>query len=539
MRYALLIVLTVFSAVLATQPGRAQYRVALVIGNSAYRNVAPLPNTRNDANDIAESFQRLGFSVKTLQDGTFDDMRRALLQLGRDAQGSDMAVVYFAGHGMEISGENWLVPVDAELRSDRDAENEAISLKSAMLQVANAASLGLVILDSCRDNPFAAQMQRVSRSRAVDRGLVRVEPTDNVLVAYAAKDGTVASDGRGRNSPFTAALLNNLETPGIEVRFLLAAVRDEVLAATNRQQQPFVYGSLSRREIYLKPPQSAGDKPPQPIGDPAPPKPTTAGRQNTVPDAASDGPCGARAVVRLDPPCPPRQELAVVSPPSVQPALTGTVPVLRPSIDAISCATSVQKQNNYDVLSGFVDSAENLGRIRQIVDQIPNTLVGNVIVVGGGSCPILKMLEKSLFSSDSPKIDIGPSDIFRDGDVLKVEIQVPRNARYLEAFYLQADGNVLHLTHPAGTLLDPARQTLVYGDGKDGRRKFTVGTPFGQEGIIAVASSQPVFDYDVPATQSSADFLAALRRALAAQAAAIRSNNSVTATARFLTVQSR
>ena len=91
-------------------------------------------------------------------------------------------------------------------------------------------------------------MQRVSRSRAVDRGLARIEPNDNVLVAYAAKDGTVASDGRGRNSPFTTASLNNLETPGIEIRFLLASVRDEVLAATNRQQQPFVYGSLSRRE---------------------------------------------------------------------------------------------------------------------------------------------------------------------------------------------------------------------------------------------------------------------------------------------------
>ena len=146
MRHALLIVLIILSGLLAVLPGHAQNRVALVIGNSAYRNVAPLPNTRNDANDIAELFQRLGFSVKTLRDGTFDDMRRALLQLGRDARGADMAVVYFAGHGMEIGGENWLIPVDAELRSDRDAENEAISLKSAMLQVANAASLGLVIL---------------------------------------------------------------------------------------------------------------------------------------------------------------------------------------------------------------------------------------------------------------------------------------------------------------------------------------------------------------------------------------------------------
>ena len=271
MRLALLIVSIVFSILLAALPGHAQNRVALVIGNSAYRNASPLPNTQNDATDIAASFQRLGFAVKTLHNATFDEMRRALLQFGRDTRGSDMAVVYFAGHGMEVGGENWLIPVDAELRSDRDVENEAISLKSAMLQVANATSLGLVILDSCRDNPFAAQMQRVSRTRAVDRGLARIEPTDNVLVAYAAKDGTVASDGRGRNSPFTTALLNNLEKAGVEIRFLLATVRDEVLAATNRQQQPFVYGSLSPQPIYLKPPAQPPSVAAAPTPSPAQP----------------------------------------------------------------------------------------------------------------------------------------------------------------------------------------------------------------------------------------------------------------------------
>jgi hypothetical protein len=267
MRAILLIVSFMFAAAPGAAPSHAQGRVALVIGNSSYRNVATLINPQHDATDIAASLQRLGFSVTPLHDATFDAMRRALVQFGREAQGADMAVIYFAGHGMEIGGENWLIPVDAELRSDRDAESEAISLKSAMLQVSNAKSLGLVILDSCRDNPFAAQMQRVTRSRAVDRGLARVEPSDNVLVAYGAKDGTVASDGQGRNSPFTAALLNNLEKAGVEIRFLLASVRDEVLAATNRVQQPFVYGSLPRQEIYLKPPakpENAAAAPPGP-----------------------------------------------------------------------------------------------------------------------------------------------------------------------------------------------------------------------------------------------------------------------------------
>jgi uncharacterized caspase-like protein len=380
MRHALLIVSIVFSILLVVLPGHAQSRVALVIGNSAYRNASSLPNTQNDATDIAASFQRLGFSVKTLHNATFDDMRRALLQFGRDTRGSDMAVVYFAGHGMEVGGDNWLIPVDAELRSDRDVENEAISLKSAMLQVANATSLGLVILDSCRDNPFAAQMQRVSRTRAVDRGLARVEPTDNVLVAYAAKDGTVASDGRGRHSPFTTALLNNLEKAGVEIRFLLATVRDEVLAATNRQQQPFVYGSLSPQPIYLKPPAqppsvaaAPAPSPAQPLteverawaavqaspsiaameafvrrfGDSfyadlarvrieelkrtaAAPRLQNAGPSPTpsspvAPQGASPtgGPCGSRAVVSLDP-CPATQQVPIAPTPQVQPPPAST-----------------------------------------------------------------------------------------------------------------------------------------------------------------------------------------------------------------------
>jgi len=262
----LLVLFTLILVCLGVLPAYADKRVALVIGNGSYRNVSALPNPANDANDIAASFGRLGFSVTKVTDGTFDNMRRALLQFGRDARGSAMAVVFFAGHGMEIGGENWLIPVDAELASDTDAENEAVSLRTVMLQVAGASSLGLVILDACRDNPFAAKMQRTIRTRAVDRGLVRTEPTDNVLVAYAAKDGTLAQDGDGRNSPFSAALLRNLETPGLEITFLFRNVRDEVMAATKREQEPFVYGSLSRQAIYLKEAAAAEIKvPPEPV----------------------------------------------------------------------------------------------------------------------------------------------------------------------------------------------------------------------------------------------------------------------------------
>jgi len=256
--FALLVPLIVCSETQA----RAEKRAALVIGNGAYRHVTPLLNPQNDANDIAASLGRLNFSVDKVIDGTFDDMRRALLQFSRKSAGADIAVIFYSGHGMEINGENWLIPVDAELQSDRDAENEAIALKSLMLQAANGSRLGLVILDACRNNPFAAKMERGVRHRSVDRGLVRVEPSDNVLVAYAAREGTVASDGAGEHSPFTAALLNNLETPGLEILFLFRAVRDEVMAATKHEQQPFVYGSLSKQAVYLKEPQMVQDAAP-------------------------------------------------------------------------------------------------------------------------------------------------------------------------------------------------------------------------------------------------------------------------------------
>jgi hypothetical protein len=228
-------------------------RVALVIGNGQYQKVPALPNPPQDATDVARSLERLNFQVTLLKNVSASDMRKSLVDFGRKADGSEIAVVFYAGHGMEVGGENWLIPTDAELQSDTDVEAEAISLRSVNLQVGKARQLGLIILDACRNNPFAGKMKRSLSTRAVERGLARTEPTDNVLVAYAARDGTTASDGAGRNSPFTTALLHHIETPGLEISFLFRRVRDDVMSATKHEQQPFVYGSLSKDEIYLKP----------------------------------------------------------------------------------------------------------------------------------------------------------------------------------------------------------------------------------------------------------------------------------------------
>jgi hypothetical protein len=244
------------------QPALAQQaRVALVIGNGAYEKVAELPNPTRDAADVGRALERLDFKVTQLKNATAQEMRKAVVDFGRSAEGADLAVVFYAGHGMEVGGENWLIPISAELRSDTDIESEAISLRSVSLQVSKARKLGLVILDACRNNPFAAKMKRSIATRAVTRGLAPTEPSDNVLIAYAARDGTTASDGDGRNSPFTASLLRHIETPGLEISFLFRRVRDDVMAATKREQQPFVYGSLSKEEIYLKAPAASAQVP--------------------------------------------------------------------------------------------------------------------------------------------------------------------------------------------------------------------------------------------------------------------------------------
>jgi hypothetical protein len=263
MRIFVTVIILVFSPWLI-QPALAQARVALVIGNGAYEKVPELPNPTQDAADIGRALERLGFKVTQIKNVTAQAMRKAILEFGRTAEGSEMAVVFYAGHGMEVSGENWLIPIGAELRSDADIENEAVSLRSISLQVSKARKIGLVILDACRNNPFAAKMKRSISSRAVVRGLAPTEPSENVLIAYAARDGTTAGDGDGRNSPFTTALLHHIETPGLEISFLFRRVRDDVMTATKREQQPFVYGSLSKEEIYLKAAVGAVQAPPAP-----------------------------------------------------------------------------------------------------------------------------------------------------------------------------------------------------------------------------------------------------------------------------------
>jgi tetratricopeptide (TPR) repeat protein len=226
-------------------------RVALVIGNSAYTSVPALPNPERDAATVAATLRATGFQKVILENNlTREGLFNALRTFAADAEQSDWAVVYYAGHGIEINGTNYLIPVDAKLVIDRDVEFEAIALEKVMTAVEGARKLRLVLLDACRDNPFANQMRRSIASRSIGRGLAEIEPEAGTLVVYSAKHGETALDGDGANSPFVTALINRMKTPGIEVRRLFDLVRDDVMAMTDRRQQPFSYGSVSGAEDF-------------------------------------------------------------------------------------------------------------------------------------------------------------------------------------------------------------------------------------------------------------------------------------------------
>ncbi|MGY8709606.1 caspase family protein [Bradyrhizobium sp. 18BD] len=251
-------------------------RIALVVGNSDYRKVPKLINPANDAADMATSLGRLGYSVKHLADLDYNHFRQALIEFGNAAKTADKAVIFFAGHGVEMDGKNWLIPVDAEIKSEVDVYAEAINLETLIDISVMPKIIGLVVLDSCRNDPFEttkiaaagrALSSRPTPSKATAgpasgtptaptplaagaRGLAPVEVSDNVLVAFAAAAGTTASDGAGRNSPYSGSLLRHVETPQLEINYLFRIVHDEVWKETGTQE-PAIYGTLPKGDIYL------------------------------------------------------------------------------------------------------------------------------------------------------------------------------------------------------------------------------------------------------------------------------------------------
>lgn len=228
-------------------------RLALVIGNGSYIHTSMLNNPTNDSLDVAGALAELCFSVTLLNDLDQVNFERNLRLFRDEARGAELALVFYAGHGIEIAGRNYLIPVDAQLARDVDVEWEAVDL-DRVLRATAGANRQIVILDACRDNPLARSMQRSALTRGSNSvGLAPPGTVDNQLVAYAASAGNTAADGRGRNSPYTQALLNHLQEPALEINILFGRVRDSVRAATEGQQVPGFYNQLPGEPYFLNP----------------------------------------------------------------------------------------------------------------------------------------------------------------------------------------------------------------------------------------------------------------------------------------------
>jgi tetratricopeptide (TPR) repeat protein len=243
---------------LTTAPTGPEVRVALVMGNSAYQSVESLPNPRRDAEAVADVLRQAGFqTVQLAVDLDHDAMMKALRSFRDVADNADWALIYFAGHGIEINGANYLIPVDAKLADERDVQAETVPYEDLLSTVGRAKALRLIILDACRVNPFKDRMQRLALSRGGGyRGLAPPpESEPGTLVVYSAKNGEVAADDvDGVNSPFARAFVQEVKVPGREVRRLFDYVRDDVIDATSNRQEPFTYGSLpGRRDFFFVP----------------------------------------------------------------------------------------------------------------------------------------------------------------------------------------------------------------------------------------------------------------------------------------------
>lgn len=246
---AMTLATTLATTLALSQPAAAEKRVALVIGNSAYTNAGELPNPANDARDMAEALKSVGMEVilgLDLDKRAFD---AKVHEFARAVADADVALLYYAGHGLQVGLHNYLVPVDARLEGERDLDFETVGLDFILRQMEldREGRTSIVFLDACRDNPLARNLARSmgTRSLSIGRGLAEVQGGVGTFIAYSTKPGDVAADGTGRNSPFAAALVKAVRTPGKSLTALMVEVRKEVLAATANRQVPWDHSALT------------------------------------------------------------------------------------------------------------------------------------------------------------------------------------------------------------------------------------------------------------------------------------------------------
>src|SRR3954470_2193050 len=261
MRYFTLL-LSLLCMMFTANAAKADRRVAFVVGNGAYKNVQPLPNPPIDAKSIAGVLRNVGFEVVEGTNLTRDKMTERLLEFGKKAQGADVALFFYAGHGIAISGSNYLLPIDADIKSEMDVKlGAAINIDLTLDQTMGDAKVKLVFLDACRDNPFAAKIKSNSATRSVNvqTGLAEMKSGEGTLIAFAAGPGQTALDGQeGSNSPFTRALLANLTQPGVEIQQAMTSVRAQVNEETHKGQLPWGHTNLIGAVYLNQAPRTQG-----------------------------------------------------------------------------------------------------------------------------------------------------------------------------------------------------------------------------------------------------------------------------------------
>src|ERR1700754_3038687 len=237
----------------------ADKRVAFVVGNGAYKNVPQLPNPAIDASSMARALRNLGFDVVEGTNLTRDRMTEKLLDFGKRAEGADVAVFFYAGHGIAVSGTNYLLPVDADIKSEMDVKlGAAINIDLTLDQTMSDAKVKLVFLDACRDNPFAQKIKSTAtRSVSVGSGLAEMKSGEGTLIAFATGPGQTALDGTdGQNSPFTRALISHITQPGVEIQQAMTEVRAQVNEEPSKGQLPWGHTNLIGA-VYLNPAKAA------------------------------------------------------------------------------------------------------------------------------------------------------------------------------------------------------------------------------------------------------------------------------------------
>lgn len=228
----------------------AERRVALVVGNAAYESLPALRNPHNDARGVAAKLSALGFKVILGTDLTRRGFQDALIQFAMELEGADTSLFYYAGHGVQINDVNYLVPIDAKLLRGKAFADQTIIMNRIIGLMNNLTETTVVLLDACRDNPLTSDIPLGVREAGLGRGLARVRAAGGSYIAFATAPGNVALDGAGENSPFTTALLKFIDTPNIDIRLMMADVREHVFAATDRKQLPWENNSLIGRFYF-------------------------------------------------------------------------------------------------------------------------------------------------------------------------------------------------------------------------------------------------------------------------------------------------